>query len=220
MSVVRFRQGPPRTSFTQRPLMQVGVVVSGVRSPRVRSISGTRKQTATVGEVSPNRPIVHCPSPILVQKLKRSACSARRPSHRGAQLRAAREPNFGEPPGKLNIMSRSSTSALLRRQLAQCCILFALKRLFARITFCRMSRAVAVQINGFGFALWCATYCSMAVVSSGTLVNTPRRRRFSEISRKNRSTMVNRDAEVGVKWILKRRCFVSHACTFGCLCVA
>ena len=40
VSVVRFRPGLPRTSFTQRPLIEVGVVVSGIRSPRVRSISG------------------------------------------------------------------------------------------------------------------------------------------------------------------------------------
>jgi hypothetical protein len=36
VSVVRFRPGPPRTSFTQRPLMQVGVVVSGFRGPWLR----------------------------------------------------------------------------------------------------------------------------------------------------------------------------------------
>jgi hypothetical protein len=49
VSVVRFRPGPPRTSFTQRPLMQVGVVVSGIRSPRLQSISGlsTSEQPAT-----------------------------------------------------------------------------------------------------------------------------------------------------------------------------
>jgi len=40
VSVVRFRPGPPRTSFTQRPLMQVGVVVSGILSLQLRSISG------------------------------------------------------------------------------------------------------------------------------------------------------------------------------------
>lgn len=40
----------------------------------------------------------------------------------------------------------------------------------------------------------------MAVISSGTLLNTPRRRRFSEMSRKNRSTIFSHDAEVGVKY--------------------
>ena len=39
----------------------------------------------------------------------------------------------------------------------------------------------------------------MAVTSSGTLLNTPRRKRFSEMSRKKRSTMFSHDAEVGVK---------------------
>jgi hypothetical protein len=40
VSVVRFRPGPPRISFTKRPLIEVGVVVSGIRNPHVRSISG------------------------------------------------------------------------------------------------------------------------------------------------------------------------------------
>ena len=34
--------------------------------------------------------------------------------------------------------------------------------------------------------------------NAGTLMNTPRRRRFSEMSRKKRSTMFSQDAEVGV----------------------
>ena len=40
---------------------------------------------------------------------------------------------------------------------------------------------------------------SMALVKSGALVKTPRRRRFWEMSRKNRSTMFSHEAEVGVK---------------------
>jgi hypothetical protein len=54
VSVVRFRPGPPRTSFTQRPLMQVGVVVSGIRSPCVRSISGSllRRTTDQIVQLS------------------------------------------------------------------------------------------------------------------------------------------------------------------------
>ena len=39
----------------------------------------------------------------------------------------------------------------------------------------------------------------MAVTSSGTLVNTPRRRRLSEMSRKKRSTLFSHDAEVGAR---------------------
>ena len=47
-----------------------------------------------------------------------------------------------------------------------------------------------------------ATWSSMAVTSSGTRLNPPRRKRFSEMSRKKRSTMFNHDAEVGVKCML------------------
>ena len=46
VSVVRFRPGPPRTSQANRRSMQIGVVVSGIRSPRVRSISGAVKRCA------------------------------------------------------------------------------------------------------------------------------------------------------------------------------
>ena len=67
------------------------------------------------------------------------------------------------------------------------------------MTFCKMSRALFVQMNGFGLLLWCATYWLIAAINSGTLVNIPRRSRFSVMSRKNRSTMFNQDAEVGVK---------------------
>ena len=60
----------------------------------------------------------------------------------------------------------------------------------------------------------------MAVTSSGRLVNTPRRSLFSEMSRKNLSTMFRHDADVGVKCMLNRGCLASHSCTAGCLCVA
>jgi len=41
----------------------------------------------------------------------------------------------------------------------QCSASFCLelKRLLARMTFCRMSRALLVQMNGFGWVLWWAT---------------------------------------------------------------
>ena len=41
------------------------------------------------------------------------------------------------------------------------------------MTFCRMSRALLVQMNGLGLVLRWAMYSSMAVINSGTLVNTP-----------------------------------------------
>jgi hypothetical protein len=81
----------------------------------------------------------------------------------------------------------------------------------ARMTFCRMSLALAVQTKGLGFWLWRVMYCSMAAVSSGTLVNTPRCKRSVERLRKKRSTMFSHEAEVGVKWTWKRGCFSSHA---------
>ena len=46
VSVVRFRPGPPRMLQRERQPKQVGVVVSGIRSPRVRSISGAGKHCA------------------------------------------------------------------------------------------------------------------------------------------------------------------------------
>jgi hypothetical protein len=49
-------------------------------------------------------------------------------------------------------------------------------------------------------------YSSMATVSSGTLVKTPRRSRSVVISRKKRSTMFNQEAAVGVKCMTKRGC--------------
>ena len=41
--------------------------------------------------------------------------------------------------------------------------------------------------------------------------------KVSELSRKNRSTMFNREAEVGVKYMLKRGCFSTHSCMLECL---
>ena len=55
-----------------------------------------------------------------------------------------------------------------------------LKRLSARITFCRMSAAHLVEMNGFSFVLWWATYASMAATNSPTLVNTPWRSRLTK----------------------------------------
>ena len=52
-----------------------------------------------------------------------------------------------------------------------CSVAFCLelKRELARITFCRMSAALFVQVSGLGFVLWWATYSSMAVVNSGKM---------------------------------------------------
>ena len=65
------------------------------------------------------------------------------------------------------------------------------------MTFCRMPRALLVQMNGLGSVLRWARWSSMAVTSSSWLLNAPRRKRFSEMSRKKRSTLFSHDAEVG-----------------------
>ena len=67
------------------------------------------------------------------------------------------------------------------------------------MTFARMSLAFAVQMKGLGFLLCKPMYSLIADISSGTLRNTPLRRRSVVMSRKNRSTMLSQDAEVGVK---------------------
>jgi hypothetical protein len=67
VSVVRFRPGPPRTSFTQRPLIEVGVVVSVIRTPRLRSISGSHGLCPQLAPLSKSsiqlvivmRPVLH-----------------------------------------------------------------------------------------------------------------------------------------------------------------
>lgn len=77
------------------------------------------------------------------------------------------------------------------------CNLFNFSR--PRLTFSRMSDALAVQINGFGFSLWLFKYCSIASTSSSTDLKTPRRSWFSVMSRKKRSTIFSHEALVGVK---------------------
>ena len=52
---------------------------------------------------------------------------------------------------------------------------------------------------------------AVAVANSGLLVNTPRRRRFSEMSLKKRSTMFSQEAEVGVKCMLNLGYLGSHS---------
>ena len=51
-----------------------------------------------------------------------------------------------------------------------------------------------------GLRLWSAIYAVIALMRSFTLVKVPRRMRLPVISAKNRSTMFNHDALVGVKW--------------------
>jgi hypothetical protein len=48
----------------------------------------------------------------------------------------------------------------------------------------------------------------------------PRRMRLRVRVEKKFSTAFSQDAEIGVKWNVQRGCRFSHACTFGCLCVA
>jgi len=98
-----------------------------------------------------------------------------------------------------------------------CSALFGLglKRLLARMTFCKMSCALAVKINGLGWLL-----CYIFINGCNQFRHTSRRSPFSEMSRKTRSTIFSHDAEVGVKCMLKQGCFSSHFCTLECLCVA
>src|SRR5260370_40245145 len=98
------------------------------------------------------------------------------------------------------------------------CILFSFAR--ARVTFAKMSEALAVQMNGFGSRLCFSTYCSIAQTNSGTERKTARRNWFSDRSRKKRSTMLSQEALVGVKCMRNRGCLASHAFTSGCLWVA
>lgn len=72
--------------------------------------------------------------------------------------------------------SAQSVSVIGRFPLVWCATLFctyleaAARAALARVTLARMSEAVAVQMNGLGSMLCCATYRSMANSSSGTLV--------------------------------------------------
>src|SRR5215831_11292224 len=95
------------------------------------------------------------------------------------------------------------------------CILFSFSR--ARVTFAKMSDALAVQMNGFGSRLCLSMYCPMVLINSGTERKAARRNWFSERSRKKRSTMFSQEALVGVKCMRNRGCLASHAFTLGCL---
>ena len=55
----------------------------------------------------------------------------------------------------------------------------------ARVTLAKMSLALAVQMKGLGWALWCTTYRSMANSNSATLVKRSRLMPFSEMSRQD-----------------------------------
>ena len=59
----------------------------------------------------------------------------------------------------------------------------------------------------------------MSVPSPDMLVNMALRSRLTVMSRKNRSTLLSHDAEVGMKCMWKRVFLASPACTAGCLCV-
>ena len=57
--------------------------------------------------------------------------------------------------------------------------------------------ADAVQMKGLGAALFTFRYSVIAASRSGTLRKTPRRMRFSVISRNQRSTRLSQEDEVG-----------------------
>jgi hypothetical protein len=70
-------------------------------------------------------------------------------------------------PNEVKFVSNQTGPPLI----PQCSVAFCLplNRLFARITFCRMSRAVAVRMNGFGLALWRTTYADAATGARSAL---------------------------------------------------
>lgn len=70
---------------------------------------------------------------------------------------------------------------------------------FAWATFSRIGLADLVRMKGWGSALWLSRYSMMAFLSSAMLLKAPRRIRFRVVSAKNRSIMVSREAEVGVR---------------------
>jgi hypothetical protein len=136
----------------------------------------------------------------------------------GGSVKTRAGPGYARDAAFLDRNAGVPGSKVLGQCSAPLCLV--LKRLLARMTSCRISHALLVQINGYGLMFWCPMYSSMAEISSGTLVNTPRHNRSLVISRKKRSTMFSNDAEVGVKWMWKRGCLASHFRTAGCLCVA
>src|ERR1700674_3724645 len=69
----------------------------------------------------------------------------------------------------------------------------------ARLTFSKISEALAVQMNGLGSRLWFSIYWSIASINSGTALKQPCLSRFCDRSLKNRSTMLSQEALVGVK---------------------
>src|SRR6266851_2902590 len=88
---------------------------------------------------------------------------------------------------------------------------------FPLLTAAMMRFGRAVHTKGLGSALVSATKRLMASSRSATDRNTPRlRRRFVSLAKKP-STALSHDAEVGVKWKVKRGCCASHLRTFGCL---
>ena len=91
---------------------------------------------------------------------------------------------------------------------------------FPRLTAGRTRRGSALQMNGFGSALFCATKRLRAALRSSTDRKMPRIRRRRVSLAKKSSTALSQDAEVGVKWKVQRGSRASHARTLGCLWVA
>ena len=88
------------------------------------------------------------------------------------------------------------------------CILLSLVRV--RVTFAKMSEALAVQMNGFGWRLCFSMYCSIVLTKSGMQWKTPRRNWVSDKPRKKRSTLFNQETLVGVKCLWNSGCLASH----------
>src|SRR5215218_229993 len=84
-----------------------------------------------------------------------------------------------------------------------------------RLTFSRISSAVAVHTNGLGSLLLAWRYASIAAIRSGTDLKTPRRMAFSVSSRNQRSAMFSHELDVGMKCRWNRGCLSSQATTLS-----
>src|ERR1700751_5056373 len=78
----------------------------------------------------------------------------------------------------------------------------------------------AVQLEGFGSALWSITHRFLAACKSATERKMPRFNLLFVSLAKKPSTALSQDADVGVKWKVQRGCRANHWRTFGGLWVA
>ena len=71
-------------------------------------------------------------------------------------------------------------------------------------------------MNGLGSRFQCSAHLMIAALSSATLVNAPRRRRFSVSSLNQRSTRFSQELHVGMKCRCHRRAVRQPLPDLGC----